>query len=102
MCTQPDTHRALRGCKAFCAALKGRFADPTSGLGKTHLRFLVDEIRLDGNELVVTGSQRHSADSIGFMEQRKLGEVPGYVNDWRARDDSNVRPLPSEGSTLSS
>ena len=102
MCTPPDTHRALRGCKAFCAALKGRFADPTSGLGKTHLRLLVDEIRLDGNELVVTGSQRHLADSIGFMEQRKLGEVPGYVNDWRARDDSNVRPLPSEGSTLSS
>ncbi len=32
---------------------------------------------------------------------RCSAEVPGFVYDWRARDDSNVRPLPSEGSTLS-
>ena len=32
----------------------------------------------------------------------KPGHVPGLTNDWRARHDSNVRPLPSEGSTLSS
>ena len=62
----------------------------------------MDEIKLDGNELVVRGSHRRLADAIGFMEKRKLGEVPSFVNDWRARDDSNVRPLPSEGSTLSS
>ena len=73
-----------------------------SGLGKAYLRLLVDEIRLDGNELVVTGGHRHLADAFGFMEKRKLGEVPSFVRDWRARDDSNVRPLPSEGSTLSS
>jgi len=24
------------------------------------------------------------------------------MSEWRARDDSNVRPLPSEGNTLSS
>ncbi len=32
---------------------------------------------------------------------RCSAEMPGFVSDWRARDDSNVRPLPSEGSTLS-
>ena len=78
--------------KAFCAALKDRFNDPTSGLGKAYLRLLVDEIKLDGNELVVRGSHRRLADAIGFMEKRKLGEVPSFVNDWRARRDSN--PLP--------
>jgi site-specific DNA recombinase len=70
---------------AFCSALKERFADPTSGLGKAYLRLLVDEIRLDGNELVVTGSHRRLADAIGFMQKRKLSEVPSFVNDWRAR-----------------
>ncbi len=82
----PDT------VNAFCAALRDRFSDPTSGLGKAYLRLLVDEIRLDGNELTVRGSHRRLADAIGFMQQRKLGEVPSFVNDWRARQDSNPRP----------
>jgi site-specific DNA recombinase len=88
--------------KAFCAALKDRFNDPASGLGKAYLRLLVDEIKLDGNEPVVRGSHRRLADAIGFMEKRKLGEVPSFVNDWRARRDSNPRPLASEANTLSS
>jgi hypothetical protein len=50
---------------------------------------LVDEIKLDGNELVVRGSHRRLADAIGFMQRKKLGEVPSFVNDWRARWDSN-------------
>ena len=81
--------------KAFCAALKERFTDPASGLGKAYLGLLVDEIKLDGNELVVTGSHRRLADAFGFMQKRKLGEVPSFVNDWRARSDSNARPLGS-------
>ena len=81
--------------KAFCAAPKERFTDPASGLGKAYLRLLVDEIKLDGNELVVTGSHRRLADAYGFMQKRKLGEVPSFVNDWRARSDSNARPLGS-------
>ena len=81
--------------KAFCEALKERFTDPASGLGKAYLRLLVDEIRLDGNELVVTGSHRRLSDAISFMEKRKLGEVPSFVNDWRARQDLNPRPLGS-------
>ena len=78
--------------KAFCAALKDRFNDPTSGLGKAYLRLLVDEIKLDENELVVRGSHRRLADAIGFMQRKKLGGVPSFVNDWRAGWDSNPRP----------
>jgi site-specific DNA recombinase len=77
---------------AFCTALKERFTDRTSGLGKAYLRLLVDEIKLDGNELTVRGSHRRLADAIGFMQKRKLGEVPSFVNDWRARQDLNPRP----------
>ena len=62
----------------------------------------MDEIKLDGNELIVRGSHRRLADAIGFMEKRKLGEVPSFVDDWRARRDSNPRPLASEANTLSS
>ena len=81
--------------KAFCTALKQRFNDPASGLGKAYLRLLVDEIKLHGNELVVRGSHRRVVDAIGFMQKRKLGEVPSFVNEWRARRDSNSLPLGS-------
>jgi hypothetical protein len=50
--------------KAFCAALKDRFNDLVSGLGKAYLRLLVNEIKLDGNELVVRGRHRRLADAI--------------------------------------
>ena len=69
---------------------KERFADPASGLGKAYLRLLVDEIKLDGDELIVRGSHRRIADAIGFMQKRKLGEVPSFVNAWRARQESNL------------
>ncbi len=36
--------------QAFCTALKERFTDPTSGLGKAYLRLLVDDIRFDGSD----------------------------------------------------
>jgi site-specific DNA recombinase len=68
---------------AFCTALKERFADRTSGLGKAYLRLLVDEIKLDGNELIVSGSHRRLADAIGLMQKRKLGAAPSFANDWR-------------------
>jgi site-specific DNA recombinase len=76
----------------FCSALQERFTDRTSGLGKAYLRLLVDEIKLDGNELLVSGSHRRLADAIGFMHKSKLGAVPSFVNDWRARQESNPRP----------
>jgi len=45
--------------------------------------------------LIVRGSHWRLADAIGLMEKRKLGEVPSFVNDWRARQDLNPRPLGS-------
>ena len=65
--------------KAFCAALKDRFNDPASGLGKAYLRLLVDEIKLDGNELVVRGSHRRLADAIGFMEKESWVKCPASL-----------------------
>ena len=29
------------------------------------------------------------ADAIAFMQKRKLGEMPSFVNDWRAGGNTN-------------
>ncbi len=81
---------------AFCKALKERLIDSNSGLGKAYLRLFVDEMRLQGNELAVRGSYGQLAEALGVLEKMKLGEVPSFIRDWRARRDSNPRPLASE------
>jgi site-specific DNA recombinase len=76
---------------ALCDALKACISDPTSGLGKAYLRLLVDKIRLEDNELKMRGSYHRLADAMGLMERMKLGEVPSFITEWRARQDSNPR-----------
>jgi hypothetical protein len=80
--TQPASTR-------FCKALKARLTDAQSGLGKAYLRLLVDDIRLERNELKIRGSYRRMANAIGLMDKMKLGEVPSFIPEWRARQDSN-------------
>jgi len=80
---------------AFCTALKVRFNDPSSGLAKAYLRLVVDEIRLEKNELKIRGSYQRLADAVGLVDRGSLGEVPRLVSNWRARRDSNSLPLGS-------
>ena len=80
----------------FCEALKDRLTDPPSGLGKAYLQLLVDEVRLEGRELKIRGSYSRLADAIGLLEKKKLGEVPSFARNWRARQDSNPRPFGSQ------
>jgi hypothetical protein len=36
-------------------------------------------------------TDRRMRDAIGFMQKRKLGEVPSFVNEWRARPPGRIR-----------
>jgi site-specific DNA recombinase len=85
----------------LCNEITARFSSPSTGLGKAWLRLVVSEIRLEGSELKIIGSYDRLAQAYGMLENKRPGEVPSLISDWRARHDSNVRPLPSEGSTLS-
>ena len=77
---------------AFCAALRARLTDVGSGLGKAYLRLLVEEIRLEGDQLTLRGGYGRLADAVGLMDKMKLGEVPSFERVWRARQDLNPRP----------
>ncbi len=76
---------------ALSEALKGRFTDPSSGLGKAWLRLIVDEIRLEGAELKIRGSYDRLAQAYGLLEKKRLGEVPSLIPHWRPVRDSNPR-----------
>ena len=77
---------------SFCEALKARMSDSQSRLGKAYLGLLVDEIRLEGDEIKMRGGYGRLADAIGQTDKLILGEVPSHVMEWRPRQDSNLRP----------
>lgn len=53
----------------FRAALLQALSDPTSGFGKAYLNLLVDEVRLEGNELRIKGSFGKLADTVGHYAE---------------------------------
>ncbi len=80
---------------AFCSALKSKLQDKSSSLGKEYLRFLVNEIRVDGNKVSVRGSHAALAEAI---TKTKLGTsspvrgwVPSFGSGWLPGPDSNQR-----------
>ena len=66
-----------------------RLLDTTPGFGEANLNMLVDEVRLDGNELHIKGSYGALARAVTLSRKGKLGEVPSFVPEWRPHGDSN-------------
>jgi len=86
------THKVRRQPEWLAVAVPaiidaGAFDRATTGLDRLYCACWWTRSKLDGNELVVSGSQRRLADAFGFMDKRKLGEVPSFVHDWRASVD---------------
>jgi site-specific DNA recombinase len=81
--------------------MKAMLLDPEQGYGKQLLRYLVTDIRVEVGQLTLRGSVPRLEKAVAEMNVGTVSTVPTFIPDWRARDDSNVRPLPSEGSTLS-
>ncbi len=79
--------------EAFCKALKKRFNDPPSGFGKAYIKLLVDEIRIEKKQAVMSGSYGVLAQVVsGASSESPAASVPIFTTDWRARKDSNLRP----------
>ncbi len=90
-----------RRIEAFGKALRSRLLDRTAGLAKPYLRLMVDEVRVGGGTATIRGSNAVLARAVAQGAKGAL-LVPRTVAEWRTRRDSNSRPLPSEGSALSS
>ena len=67
--------------EAFSKVLEARLKDIRNGFGKAYLRLLIDEIRLDSNELKIRGSYHQLGEAFGLLEEMKLGEVPSFIRD---------------------
>lgn len=74
-----------------------------SPYAKAYLRATVSEIRITDQIVSLTGDNQSMANLItsnAAIDGQHT--VPRSMSNWRTREDSNFRPLPSEGSALSS
>ena len=84
----------------FGKALRRLLQDKDSSLVKGYVQLLVDEVVINDEEAIISGSYAALAH---VLQQMKTGtkQVPTFIYDWRARRDSNPLPLASETNTLS-
>ena len=87
--------------EAFSRTLKEklRHADPV--LRRNYLRSVVGRVIVGEKRVVIVGSTHglHRSIEEGTFS---ANSVRSFIQEWRTRHDSNVWPLPSEGSALSS
>lgn len=71
----------------FCAQLMGKLIDGESQFGKVYLNLLVDEIRVNGEKVCITG---HDTTLVRALKQKEVGDsyrVPTSVRVWLPEPD---------------
>ena len=90
--------------KTFARTARKRVRTDGGGYRRDHLRALAQRVEVDQKELRIMGSKSVLLRTLVATSSAKTAGfgMPNSVPKWRTRRDSNSRPLPSEGSALSS
>jgi site-specific DNA recombinase len=90
--------------KTFASQARRRMRTESGGYRRDHLRALAQRVEVDAKEVRIMGSKSVLLRTLVAASSAKTAGfgVPSFVPKWRTRRDSNSRPLPSEGSALSS
>ncbi|MDW3098671.1 MAG: recombinase family protein [Alphaproteobacteria bacterium] len=83
---------------AFSAAIRVRLHDNDEPkFRQAYLRLLLSEVVVGKDMVRLKGSKVVLAHQAASEKPLVPSMVPTFVEEWRTRHDSNVRPLPSEG-----
>ncbi len=75
----------------------------TDALKPDHdVRLVMREVSVGDKEIRISGSKAALARAASDGFDKAAPAVLSFVREWRTRQDSNLRPSPSEGDTLSS
>ena len=69
--------------------MKEMLLDTNAGYGKQLLQPLVESIRVDVRTVTLRGSHAAMEQAVSEMKLGTVITVPSFVQDWRARRDSN-------------
>jgi site-specific DNA recombinase len=85
----------------FGRTMREQFNTGSVPFRKAYLRSLVDVIEVDDRQIRIKGNKELLEKAV-LASQSAQPWCSQMSTKWRAREDSNLRPLPSEGSALSS
>jgi len=77
--------------EAFAKVIRTKLEDQSSTFAKDYLAALVDEIRVTGDTATISGSYGRLLGAV-LEKKEDTKQVPSFIPDWRARQDSNPRP----------
>lgn len=86
----------------FARLLRDKLRTGSGDLKQAYVRLLLNEVRVDDGGIRISGSKAVLARGAAEGLDKPASAVLSFVQEWRTRRDSNSRPLPSEGSALSS
>ena len=72
------------------------------GQDKSNLCLSVDRIEIKGDEIRIRGSKAALTAAMVQTKKPGTGKVPRFVQEWWARQDSNLRPDRYERPALTS
>ncbi len=92
-----------RHIREFSRAMRVSLQDnANSKLRRAYMRLMLKEIVVEEKEIRICGSKNVLAQQLEAEKPVPPSMVSTFMEGWRTRQDSNLRPLPSEGSALSS
>ena len=76
---------------AFARVLRGKLLG-NKAFAKQYLRLLVTEIRVEGKQLLVSGSNAALAQVVAGTKMDTPDGVPTFSSNWLPEEGSNLRP----------
>jgi site-specific DNA recombinase len=87
-----NTNKAITPEKleAFSSLMHEKLFEGSPAFRRAYLHLFVDRIELDEREIRIRGSKRALAKGISTPAKLGTPEVPSFVREWCARQDSNL------------
>ena len=86
----------------FAELMRERLRGDDVALRQYYVRAIVDRVEVGNTAIRITGATKALEHAVGRLDAAPGMPVPNIERKWRTRQDSNLWPLPSEGSALSS
>ena len=97
----PDAKITEDKIAAFVEVMRANVLTGDIPFRRAYLRAVIDNVEVDDTEIRIHG-RRTVLERLVMGGGASPAGVPSFVRKWRTRQDSNLWPLPSEGSALSS
>ncbi len=87
---------------AFSVFMRERLTSGEIPFRKAYLGAIIDSVEVGAGRIRIFGRKDALEQAVASGLDPAMPGVRTFVRRWRTRQDSNLRPLPSEGSALSS